>query len=132
MNILNCPCGNKKTYADCCKKVHSNILNATTAEKLMRSRYTAFTQSNIDYLIKSWSPKTCDNSIKAKREIKKWASSVNWIKLEIINSTKGQPKDLTGTVEFKAYYFENGQVNCIHENSLFTKENNHWVYLNEL
>ncbi|MDO6600756.1 YchJ family metal-binding protein, partial [Tenacibaculum sp. 1_MG-2023] len=29
---------------------------------------------------------------------------------------------------FKAYFYENGSLNVIHENSHFVKENNFWVY----
>lgn len=130
MTIHNCPCGRNNSYAECCKKSHTNILKAKTAEDLMRSRYTAFTLAKVNYLIQSWSQKTVDTSAKGKKELKLWAQSVTWIKLEIIGSTLGKENDTTGTVEFKAFYMENGQLQCIHENSFFEKEKNHWVYVN--
>ena len=132
MPIKNCPCGRNKTYSDCCKKAHENILSVKTPEDLMRSRYSAFVLSNVDYLIKSWSPNTCDSSLQAKKEIKQWSKSVNWLKLEILNSSLLSEKDLTGTVEFKAFYIENGKTQFIHENSLFEKTNRHWVYVDKV
>lgn len=35
------------------------------------------------------------------------------------------------TVEFKAFFMENGNVDVIHENSVFCKEKDHWVYLGQ-
>ena len=97
----------------------------------MRSRYTAFTLANVDYLLRSWSKNTVDTSAKAKKELKTWAQSVTWVKLEVIKASLGKENDTTGTVEFKAFFYENGQLQCIHENSFFEKENGHWVYVSE-
>ncbi len=119
-----CPCGSNSFYSDCCHKIHTNIVNALTPEQLMRSRYTAFTMANINYLMISWHSTTRDNSPASKKELMQWSKSVTWLKLEILNTT-------VNTVEFKAYFYENGTLECIHENSLFIKENNHWVYLKE-
>ncbi len=118
---MQCPCNKNMNYDQCCKKAHQNILSVKTAETLMRSRYSAFVLHNIDYLQLSHHSNTCPSN-KEKKEILQWTKSVNWIKLEVINST-------INTVEFKAYFIENGKVDVIHENSFFKKENNHWVYL---
>ena len=53
----------------------------------------------------------------------------NWLKLEVLNTVKGSKTDSIGTVEFKAYFMENGKIDVIHENSSFCKENKHWIYL---
>lgn len=118
---MQCPCNPNKKYSDCCQKAHKNINTVTTAEKLMRSRYSAFVLANINYLQKSHHT-TTQPSKKEKRELEAWTKSVNWLKLEVLNSTEN-------TVEFKAYFMENGSVNVIHENSAFCKENGYWVYL---
>lgn len=127
----SCPCGNNNSYKNCCKKSHDNILSVKTAEELMRSRYTAFTMGNIDYLQQSWSKETVDTSAKAKEDLKQWTKSVNWVKLEVINHSLGKENDTNGTVKFKAFYYENGELECIHENSFFKRENEHWVYVAE-
>ena len=131
MATHNCPCGRNNSYAHCCKKAHDNIFSVKTAETLMRSRYTAFTLANVDYLLKSWSKNTVDTSAKAQKELKTWTQSVTWVKLEVIKASLGKENDTTGTVEFKAFFYENGQLQCIHENSFFEKENGHWVYVSE-
>lgn len=125
---MQCPCNPNKKYTECCKIAHNNIANVTSAEQLMRSRYSAFVLANIEYLQKSHHSSTRPKN-REKKEILAWTKSVEWIKLEVINTTKGQKNDNTGTVEFKAYFLENGLMDIIHENSAFCKENNHWVYL---
>ncbi len=124
---MQCPCSPSKKYSDCCEKAHQNIQTVLTAEGLMRSRYSAFVLANINYLKKSHQS-TVRPSDKENKEILQWTKSIEWIKLEVLNTTKGTKTDLTGTVEFKAFFIENGEIDVIHENSSFGKENNHWVY----
>ncbi len=128
-NTINCPCGRPKTYAECCEKIHSDILKAITAEDLMRSRYSAFVLANGDYLMQSHHSST--RPISEKKEIIRWAKSVKWVRLEVLNSTKGTSNDNVGIVEFKAYFKEGFVTTYIHENSYFTKENGNWVYVGE-
>ncbi|WP_291870553.1 YchJ family metal-binding protein [Maribacter sp.] len=123
----NCFCGSLKSFTDCCEKIHNDILQAKTAEQLMRSRYSAFVKANGDYLMQSHHSST--RPIKDKKAIIDWAKSVSWIKLEVLETSNGQVDDTEGTVFFKAFYYENGKVNSIDEKSTFVKENNHWVYL---
>lgn len=124
---MNCYCGNKESYANCCEKAHNDITKALTAEQLMRSRYSAFVLANGDYLMKSHHSKT--RPILGKKSIVKWAKSVQWIKLEVLETSKGLQSDTEGTVTFNAHFNENGKVDVIHEKSAFVKENNHWTYL---
>lgn len=125
---MKCPCNPTKNYTDCCKKAHDNILSVNSAEALMRSRYSAFALANIDYLQQSHHSKTRPSK-KEKKETLLWAKSVAWLKLEVLQTTKGTENDTQGTVEFKAVFMENGKLNNIHENSNFCKENDHWVYV---
>ena len=125
---MQCPCNPDKKYTDCCKKAHDNILSVVTAEVLMRSRYSAFVLANINYLQKSHHSKTRPSK-REKKETLQWTKSVEWLKLEILNTSEGTENTTKGTVEFKAFFMENGKINSIHENSNFNKENNHWVYV---
>ena len=93
----------------------------------MRSRYTAFTMANGDYLMASHHLST--RPIKEKENIVAWAKSVEWIKLEILSKSQGMENDTEGSVEFKAYFKENGKENHIYEHSKFVKENDCWYYL---
>lgn len=124
---MTCPCGSSKKYSDCCAMAHKSISLVKTAEQLMRSRYTAFTMANGNYLMKSHH--TTTRPIKEQKSIENWAKSVNWIRLEVLESTKGKGRNEKGTVTFNAYYFEDGKVQVIHEKSAFVKENGIWMYL---
>ncbi|MDW5288318.1 YchJ family protein [Formosa sp. PL04] len=127
---MKCPCCSEKLYKDCCEIAHTDIMQVKTAEALMRSRYSAFVFANGDYLMQSHHKST--RPIKEKKEIVKWAKSVDWIKLDVIKRTKGLEKDTEGTVEFKAIFQEDGELQMIHENSRFLKENGCWFYVDAL
>ena len=49
-----CPCSSQKEMADCCLP-YIRTYSAPTAEALMRSRYTAFTLHEADYLFQTTS-----------------------------------------------------------------------------
>lgn len=124
---MNCYCGNNKTYKACCEVFHLNNGKTETAQQLMRSRYSAFVLANGDYLMETHHSSTRPTS--EKKAIVKWAKSVEWIKLEVQETTKGLEKDEEGTVTFNAYFYENSKVDVIHEKSAFVKENDRWYYL---
>jgi SEC-C motif-containing protein len=122
-----CPCGSGFSFSACCEPIISGRKDAATARELMRSRYTAFTLANVDYLMRSHSAKT--RPIKERKSIEKWAKSVVWMGLTILDTQAGEPGDEVGYVEFKALYLENGKPEQIHEKSLFQRENGKWVYV---
>ncbi len=123
---MNCYCGNNRPYKSCCEVFHLNNGKTETAQQLMRSRYSAFVLANGNYLMQTHHSST--RPITEKKAIVKWAKSVAWIKLEILETTKGLEKDEEGTVTFNASFFENGKVDVIHEKSAFVKENGKWYY----
>lgn len=126
-----CPCGRtNKLYKDCCHLVHSNIHNASTAEDLMRSRYSAFVLCNGEFLLLSHSIKFRDAS--TIHNTIRWSRSVAWNRLEIISLENGLSNDSIGTVEFKAFFKEKNKMKYIHEKSSFIREDSHWVYLKAL
>ena len=125
--MKNCPCGSQKTYGECCQIAHRSLGSVKTAEQLMRSRYTAFTFANGDYLMESHHVTT--RPITEKEEIVAWAKSVEWVELKVRSTSKGLEKDDYGTVLFEAFFKENGKLKSIKEHSKFVKENGSWYYL---
>ena len=123
----NCFCGQPNQFLECCGAIHSGNRVASTAEELMRSRYSAFATANVDYILATYSEET--RPVDQKKEIGEWAESVEWLGLEIINVEKGNQHDEEGFVEFKAKYRENGVNQVLHEKSYFRKENENWVYV---
>lgn len=122
-----CYCGRNNSFSECCKIIQDNIDLAINAEDLMRSRYSAFVISNGDYLMKSHHSSTRPTA--DQKDIENWSKSVEWSHLEIIETKNGLENDTEGSVEFNAFFIEKGKKECIHENSKFIRENNHWVYL---
>ena len=84
----------------------------------MRSRYTAYTLCNIDYINKTF---TGNLTKQEKEEIKEWSQNSTWQHLEIVNFTNN-------TVEFKAYYIYNNKQMLHHELSTFVKQDDIWLY----
>ena len=125
MNKL-CPCGSNRLFTECCEPIISSKKEAATCEELMRSRYTAFTTANVDYLMHSHHTET--RQLKDAKNIKKWAASVQWMGLVILSTESGEVNDNQGVVEFRALYVENGKLEGIHEKSLFEREDGKWVY----
>lgn len=123
-----CPCGSNKNYDECCKPYIDDGQLPETAEKLMRSRYTAFTQANIEYLKKTLAPESRkDFDPKATKE---WAEKSKWKGLKIISTTKGGPEDSKGVVEFMATYELNKEAIDHHEVSDFRKdETGRWFFV---
>ncbi|MCC2666593.1 MAG: putative motif domain protein [Gammaproteobacteria bacterium] len=119
-----CPCGTNKAYLDCCGIFISNQKKPSTPEELMRSRYTAYTERNIDYIAQTMKSPAADNfDTEATRA---WAKKINWTGLKIIRTTHDARK---GTVEFCAYYSMDNKKNVLHEISQFSFENEKWYYV---
>ncbi len=49
----SCPCHSLKPYEKCCKTFINEVVFPQSPEQLMRSRYTAYTQANMDYIEKN-------------------------------------------------------------------------------
>lgn len=126
MNIP-CTCDSNQNVSECCVSILNGNRDPETALELMRSRYVAFTLADIDYLMRSHHSKT--RPVKEKKSIQKWAKSVKWMGLTILKTIDGKTNDDTGIVEFRALFMENGEINSIHEVSMFERENGSWVYV---
>jgi SEC-C motif-containing protein len=124
--MKQCPCGSGRAYAACCEPYISGKAKAPTAEALMRSRYSAYAEHAIDYIIN-----TCvrrgKNDIDPK-STREWSEQSEWLGLTIIAVEKGGPADSEGTVEFEALYRRNGLKETHHERAQFTKQNGEWLY----
>lgn len=121
-----CPCGSTKNYAECCGKYIDHQAIPATPEALMRSRYTAYTQANVEYIAETMKYAAAKNF--NPQEARAWAQQVQWIKLEVLHATTQENK---GIVEFIAYYQFNQQSEKIHEISEFLRENGRWYYVDK-
>nr|WP_314897094.1 YchJ family metal-binding protein [uncultured Flavobacterium sp.] len=116
-----CYCGSLKNFDECCEPFINKTKIAPTALELMRSRYSAYATHKVDYLLAT--THIYQRGYYSKNEISKWATSNQWLQLEIINATEN-------TVEFKAYFLDsNSQKQIHHELSTFKLENGSWFYV---
>lgn len=118
-----CPCGLGKIYSECCGLFISNKQQPATPEELMRSRYTAYSELDLEYIARTMKgPALAHFEI---QEALEWARKVTWLRLEVLAS---QAKGVNGLVEFKAHYSYQGRNYCLHELSEFRLENKQWFY----
>ncbi|MGI0119391.1 YchJ family protein [Zooshikella sp. RANM57] len=124
-----CPCQSGHTYQDCCLLYLHNEQMPATAEQLMRSRYTAYHQQNVDYLVNTTHPD--QQPFLNRHEIQQWAQQTEWLGLEIIHCLFGLPTHTYGEVEFIAHYRlkSSQQTGKLHENSTFCFIDPKWYYI---
>ncbi|TCV81107.1 SEC-C motif-containing protein [Sulfurirhabdus autotrophica] len=118
-----CSCGSNNAFLKCCGRYIKLAEAAPTAEALMRSRYTAFTLNDLDYISRTWHPDTRPGKEDEPSE------QLEWLKLEVKATSAGGKDDTEGTVEFVAHYCANGIEGHMQEKSRFIKENGLWFYV---
>jgi len=122
-----CPCSNEKSYAECCQPYHDKEQKPPTAEKLMRSRYSAFAKGLTTYIRNTFHP---DHRGDVNMdEIKAWSDRADWTGLEIVRTEAGGPDDEHGVVEFIAHYKEGKATQHYHEIGTFKKEGEQWYFV---
>lgn len=125
MSNIDCPCG-QGNYANCCQPLHLGVAIAATAEQLMRSRYSAFAQHEIDYIVQT-TAKGQQQALDVAA-IRDWSESNQWLKLEVVQAQEKLDKN-HAQVEFKAHYHDGQQEQEHHEISHFVKYAGAWYFL---
>jgi len=121
-----CPCGSNIAYAECCLPVIKEERPASTAEQLMRSRYSAYVKKEMEYILTSLHPDyRSDYDEKSTRE---WAESAEWNDFKILDTKEGGQEDQEGQVEFVVTFLEKGMKREHHELSSFKKHDGNWYF----
>ncbi len=132
LSIKNCPCqihpsfahvSSTLTYSNCCQPYHDGIDNedaikAESAERLMRTRYSAFVLVKADYIVKT--TLAAQQALLDITDIEKWAKETAWAGLEIVRHTPKLGKR-HAQVEFKAYFNTPNGTQAHQELSTFIK-----------
>ena len=119
--MKKCFCGSSQPFSACCSPLIKGIVPADSAEKLMRSRYSAYVMGSVDYIIETTHISRKGNLI--RKDVLEWAKSNVWQSLEVIYVD-------FDTVEFKAYFKDHkGKKQVHHERSSFVFEKGIWFYL---
>ncbi len=120
-----CPCGRTTdkalplSLAACCGLYHAGQ-PAPDAERLMRSRYSAFVQGDVSYLLATW------HSTQRPAELT-LETGGKWLGLEI-KQHRVTGVD-TAEVEFVARFRVAGKAVRQHERSRFVREDGRWFYV---
>ena len=121
MTDTRCPCFSGNTFDACCGPILAGA-PAPTAERLMRSRYTAFVVEDAAHLLRTWHPTTRPQTIDFDPDLE-------WRRLLVVDREAGGPFDRVGVVEFEAFWREGAERGSLHERSRFVREDRHWYYV---
>lgn len=120
MPISHCPCGNLRPYADCCGRFHAGD-PADSAQKLMRSRYSAYVLRLQDYLLATWHASTRPAELALAE-----SDALRWLGLDIRSQHQSAE---SARIEFIARYrIGDGPVQKQHEIGRFVREDGRWFY----
>jgi SEC-C motif domain protein len=121
-----CPCGSGQPLSACCARYHNGDL-PSTAQALMRSRYSAYVLGLIDYLVDSTLP--VQQTQLDRAAISAWSSQSQWLGLEVQSSQllPGQPAH--ARVSFIAHWQDEGGKQAQHEHSAFVQIAQRWYFL---
>jgi len=119
-----CPCGRNDArgrplpLAQCCGPLHGGE-PAPSAERLMRSRYSAFVLGNVPYLLATWHASTRPAELELE--------PAKWLGLELRHHALNGPE--AAEVEFVARFRAGGRAVRQHERSRFVREGGRWFYV---
>lgn len=88
----------------------------------MRSRFDAFRDGDVVWLLASWHPTTRPATLDL-------TDNPTWRGLQIVDTVAGGTGDDTGVVEFRATYLTDSGVQVLHERSRFVRDHGRWHYL---
>ncbi|MBZ4416230.1 YchJ family protein [Myxococcus sp. RHSTA-1-4] len=126
-----CPCCSGLRYRECCAPYHRGEAEPPDAERLMRSRYSAFALRDVAYLWKTLHPDHPDRARPRDeylRDLRAYAQGHQFPKLVVMGSL---PPDASGTAQvlFFAKVFEKGKDRSFVERSDFRHDGTGWRYL---
>ncbi|WP_374325289.1 YchJ family protein [Aquipseudomonas alcaligenes] len=118
-----CPCGSGIALDDCCGKWHQGQ-PAPSAERLMRSRYSAYTLGLIDYLVATTLP--AQQAALDRDSMRAWSLGSTWLGLEVEGS------ELLNThafVTFTARWHDGDGEHSHRERSAFVQQAGRWYFI---
>ncbi len=118
-----CPCGSGIALDDCCGKWHQGQ-PAPSAERLMRSRYSAYTLGLIDYLVATTLP--AQQAALDRDSMRAWSLGSTWLGLEVEGS---ELIDTHAFVTFTARWHDSDGEHRHRERSAFVQQAGRWYFI---
>lgn len=135
MSLLNapkrsspCPCKSGETFGSCCQPILRGTA-APTAEKLMRSRFTAFALGDVAYVYATLHPEHADRALPREAflsALKRDISGVRFLDLAILSASEDGDR---ATVTFAAKIMKSAVDRSFNERSEFERTDGGWRYL---
>jgi SEC-C motif-containing protein len=121
-----CPCGSGLQLPMCCGRLHAGE-PASSAEALMRSRYSAFVLQRIDYLVASTLP--AQQTRLDRTALQAWSGESQWLGLSVLGCEP--PGDPFGhaSVTFTARWQDSRGIHEHRERSIFVQRSGHWYFI---
>jgi SEC-C motif-containing protein len=122
----SCPCGSGSLLIDCCGRHHAGT-PAPCAERLMRSRYSAYVLGLVDYLL--------DTTLPAQRHgldraaIAAWSAQSTWLGLEVESAEVIGAQPEHAFVTFIARWHDGQAEHAHRERSAFVQNGGRWYFL---
>lgn len=129
MSVLTanlCPCGSDRLYSECCEPFLRGHALPSSPEELMRSRYTAYSQADMDYIQRTMRGSALRGF--NPEETKIWAAQAQWLSLKVISAPQPASDSNLGYVEFIAVFVQRGNRQVIYERSEFQRIDGRWFY----
>lgn len=120
-----CPCGSARAFRDCCAQYIEGS-SAPTAEALMRSRYSAFTVGNLDYIERTSTPDAAHLFNRIDMELS--LPDIEWLGIEVHGTNGGGLDDTTGEVSFAVRYRYQSRTFTQVEKASFKRADGIWLY----
>ena len=118
-----CPCGSGIALDDCCGKWHQGQ-PAPSAERLMRSRYSACTLGLIDYVVATTLP--AQQAALDRDSMRAWSLGSTWLGLEVEGS---ELIDTHAFVTFTARWHDGDGEHRHRERSAFVQQAGRWYFI---
>jgi SEC-C motif-containing protein len=118
-----CPCGSGIALDDCCGKWHQGQ-PAPSAERLMRSRYSAYSLGLIDYLVATTLP--AQQAALDRDSMRAWSLGSTWLGLEVEGS---ELIDTHAFVTFTARWHDGDGEHSHRERSAFVQQAGRWYFI---
>lgn len=133
---MKCYCQSGKALSQCCQPIIIGEKIAKSPEQLMRSRYSAYALKQANYIYNTYAKNV--RIAQSVTEINDWCNAARFTCLVVHHASpfslmKSTPFETNEnsypTVEFSAFFHQEGCFYQIREVSRFTIENSRWYYL---
>jgi SEC-C motif-containing protein len=124
--MRDCPCTSGNDYDSCCGPFLAGEAQPETALQLMRSRYTAFTEKNLEYVVATHDPATRDEV--DEEATRRWIDEAEWEGLTVVSTEAGEAGDDSGRVRFVAEFHQDRKHQSHKEDASFRRIDGRWFY----